>query len=108
MKFGLKLFLGYFAILGLGIYFFLNSMLLEIKPGLRQSMETALIDTANLLAELVAPKSSDSAIQIDLLKPAVKNTLARPINATIWSHKQASTELRIYVTLLSRLLKAFS
>lgn len=98
MKFGLKLFLGYFAILGLGIYFFLNSMLLEIKPGLRQSMETALIDTANLLAELVAPKSSDSYIQIDLLKPAVKNTLARPINATIWSHKQASTELRIYVT----------
>ena len=98
MKFGLKLFLGYFAILGLGIYFFLNSMLLEIKPGLRQSMETALIDTANLLAELVAPKSSDSAIQIDRLKPAVKNTLARPINATIWSHKQTGTELRIYVT----------
>lgn len=98
MKFGLKLFLGYFAILGLGIYFFLNSMLLEIKPGLRQSMETALIDTANLLAELVAPINSAAPIRIDLLKPAVHKTLLRPINATIWSHKQSGTELRIYVT----------
>lgn len=98
MKFGLKLFLGYFAILGLGLYFFLNSMLLEVKPGLRQSMETALIDSANLLAELIAPVNHSSPIQIDLLKPAVSQTLSRPINAKIWSHKQTGTELRIYVT----------
>ncbi|WP_286236997.1 two-component system sensor histidine kinase CreC [Neptuniibacter halophilus] len=98
MKFGLKLFLAYFAILGLGVYFFLNSMLLEIKPVLRQSMETALIDSANLLAELVAPPSADQPIRIERLQPAVSNTLQRPINATIWSHKQQQTELRIYIT----------
>lgn len=98
MKFGLKLFLSYFAILGLGIYFFINSMLLEVKPGLRQSMETALIDSANLLAELIAPITPSTPIRIDLLKPAVKHTLARPIDATIWSHQQTGTELRIYVT----------
>ncbi|MCP4596717.1 two-component system sensor histidine kinase CreC [Neptuniibacter sp.] len=98
MKFGIKLFLTYFALLGLGVYFFLNSMLVEIKPGLRQSLETALVDTANLLAEMIAPQSPNEQIKIDLLKPAIIKTLQRPINATIWSHKQVHTELRIYVT----------
>ncbi len=98
MKFGVKLFLAYFALLGLGVYFFLNSMLVEIKPGLRQSLETALVDTANLLAEVVAPQSANEPIRVDLLKPAIIKTLKRPINATIWSHKQIHTELRIYVT----------
>lgn len=98
MKFGVKLFLAYFALLGLGVYFFLNSMLVEIKPGLRQSLETALVDTANLLAEMIAPQSPNEQIKIDLLKPAIIKTLQRPINATIWSHKQVHTELRIYVT----------
>lgn len=98
MKFGLKLFLAYAGILGLGIYFFLNSMLLEVKPGLRQSLETALIDTSNLLAEVVGPSAINEPIQIQLLKPAIEKTLKRPINATIWSHKQAKTDLRVYVT----------
>lgn len=98
MKFGLKLFLAYFAILGLGTYFFINSMLLEIKPGLRQSLETALVDTANILAELVSPQDSTSSLRIDQLKPAISKTLQRPINASIWSHQKSRTELRVYVT----------
>ncbi|EAR60332.1 two-component system sensor histidine kinase CreC [Neptuniibacter caesariensis] len=98
MKFGLKLFLSYAAILGLGIYFFLNSMLLEIKPGLRQSLETALIDSANLLAEVVAPNDTDTPIRVELIGPAIEKTLQRPLNATIWNHAKTQANLRVYIT----------
>ena len=97
-KFGVKLFLAYFAILGLGMYLLLNTLLGEIKPGLRQAMETALVDTANLLAEYVAPPQPGEPLQLQRLQQVMDNTLRRPINATIWSHKQTATVLRVYVT----------
>ncbi|WP_261843186.1 two-component system sensor histidine kinase CreC [Aliamphritea ceti] len=97
-KFGVKLFLAYFAILGLGIYLLLNTLLGEIKPGLRQAMETALVDTANLMAEYVAPQTLQDPLQLEQLAQVLDSTLRRPINATIWSHKKTATVLRVYVT----------
>lgn len=98
MRFWLKLFLGYFAIIALGTYLFMNAMLEEIKPGLRQSMETSLVDTANLLAEIIAPADNHSLIDTEALATAVSATLKRPINATIWNHTQRQTQLRVYAT----------
>ena len=46
-------FLGYFLIVGIGVYFSLNILGNELKPAFRQSAEETLIDTANLLAVLV-------------------------------------------------------
>ena len=97
-RFGVKLFLAYFAILGLGIYLLLNTLLGEIKPGLRQAMETALVDTANILAEYVAPATPEQPLQLEQLSQVLDSTLRRPINATIWSHKKTATVLRVYVT----------
>ncbi len=97
-RFGVKLFLAYFAILGLGIYLLLNTLLGEIKPGLRQAMETALVDTSNILAEYVAPDTPQSPFRLEQLEQVLDNTLRRPINATIWSHKKTATVLRVYVT----------
>ena len=97
-KFGVKLFLAYFAILGMGIYLLLNTLLQEVKPGLRQAMETALVDTANLLAEYVAPEIPEDGFQLQQLEQVLDRTLRRPINATIWSHKKTATVLRVYVT----------
>jgi len=53
MHLGLKLFLGYFLIVGIGMYFSLNILGNELKPAFRQSAEETLIDTANLKSTLL-------------------------------------------------------
>jgi two-component system sensor histidine kinase CreC len=50
MRLSLRVFLGFFLIVGLAAFFLLNTFLQEVKPGVRQGMEVALVDTANLLA----------------------------------------------------------
>ena len=50
----LKIFLGYFVLVGLAAWFVLTIFVDEVKPGVRQAMEDSLVDTANLLAELAA------------------------------------------------------
>lgn len=54
MRLGFRLLLGVFLIAGLAAYFVLSIFSGEVKPGVRQGMEVALVDTANLLAELAA------------------------------------------------------
>ena len=54
MSISLRLLLGYFLIVGLAAWFVLNSFVQEVKPGVRQTMEETLVDTAHLLAELAA------------------------------------------------------
>lgn len=53
MPFSARVFLIYFLFVGLTAYFVLRTVMDEIKPGVRQSTEETLVDTANLLAELV-------------------------------------------------------
>ena len=54
MKISLKIFLGYFLLVGLAAWFVLTIFVDEVKPGVRQAMEDTLVDTANVLAELAA------------------------------------------------------
>ena len=55
MKIGLRIFLGYFLIVGLAGFFVMRVFVNEVKPGVRQAMEDTLVDTANVLAELATP-----------------------------------------------------
>ena len=59
MKIGLRIFLGYFLIVGLAGFFVMRVFVGEVKPGVRQAMEDTLVDTANALAELAAQDKRD-------------------------------------------------
>jgi len=54
VKIGLRIFLGYFLIVGLAGFFVMRVFVDEVKPGVRQAMEDTLVDTSNALAELAA------------------------------------------------------
>ncbi|UUZ51124.1 hypothetical protein LP420_17240 [Massilia sp. B-10] len=54
MKIGLRILLGYFLVVGLAAYFVLNVFVQQVKPGVRATQEDALVDTAYLLAAVVA------------------------------------------------------
>ena len=48
MPLGIRIFLAYFLFVGLAGWFVLSTVMDEIRPGVRQSTEETLVDTANL------------------------------------------------------------
>ena len=54
MRLGLKLVLGFFLIVGIAAFFVMRVFVNEVKPGVRQAMESTLVDAANMLAEMAA------------------------------------------------------
>ncbi|BDU73711.1 two-component system sensor histidine kinase CreC [Mesoterricola silvestris] len=98
MKLGIRLLLGVFLIVGLAAYFVLSTFSKEVKPGVRQGMEVALVDTANLLAELAAEDLARNTLQEGRLAEAFARYRARDVKASIWGMVKEQTDLRLYVT----------
>jgi two-component system sensor histidine kinase CreC len=98
MRLGFRLLLGVFLIVGLAAYFVLSIFSKEVKPGVRQGMEVALVDTANLLAELAAEDLERGRVQEGKLAEAFARYRARESQASIWGMAKAQMDLRLYVT----------
>ena len=76
----------------------LRQVLGEIKPAVRQSTEETLVDTANLLAELVAQELKEGTLaQGDLPRVLAAYGQRRP-GAEIWGIRKDEVNHRIYVT----------
>jgi two-component system, OmpR family, sensor histidine kinase CreC len=98
MTVGLRIFLGYFLIVGVGAYFLITIFMNELKPGVRQSTEETLVDTANLLAELVKDEVKDGTIAQGRWKAAVDAYARRKLDARISGVVKAGVNHRVYVT----------
>ena len=71
----------------------------EIKPAMRSSTEETLVDTANLLAELVATDLQAGTLsQGDLAQRARGLWRARSPSADIWGVRKDGVTHRVYVT----------
>jgi two-component system, OmpR family, sensor histidine kinase CreC len=73
MKLSLRIFIGYFLIVGIGAYFLLNTVVSELKPGVRQSTEETLVDIANLLAEIVKDEVKNGSINNGRFAQSIKD-----------------------------------
>ena len=98
MKLGLRIFLGYFLIVGLAAWLVLNVFVGQIKPGVRQAMEDNLIDTANVLALLAADDMVGGHINDGAFARRVGELGKRDVHARIWGFRKDSLDYRIYVT----------
>lgn len=102
MRLGLRLLFGFFLIAGLAAFFILRVVLAEVKPSVREVMEDILVDSANLLAEMAAPElramPAGGTLQDTRFAGAVKDYLARPVDAQIWGLHKRTLDLRVYVT----------
>lgn len=101
MRVSLQVALGYFLIVGLAGWFILNVFVAEVKPGVREAMEDTLVDTANLVAELVAPDLA--AIQAGgalttRVAEALDGYTRRSVTAGIWDIQKRSLDHRVYIT----------
>ena len=102
MRLGLRLFLGFFLIAGLGAFILLRVVLGEFKPSVREVMEDMMVDTANLVAELARDELAAMPPGGDLtgtrFAQRVRDYAERPIDARILSARKRSLDFRIYVT----------
>lgn len=93
-----RLFFGYFLIVGLAAIFVNNSFIKETRPGIRQATEESLVDSANLLAELVASDLAENRLDNGRFVTAVQTALQRKPDASIYGIHKNSIDLRIYLT----------
>jgi two-component system, OmpR family, sensor histidine kinase CreC len=98
LKISLKIFLGYFALVGLAAWFVLTIFVDEVKPGVRQAMEDTLVDTANVLAELAAIDVKNGNIQTGNFAQSLAQYQARATKADISGVKKQSADYRVYIT----------
>lgn len=98
MPLGIRIFLVYFLFVGLSGYFVMSTVMEEIKPGVRQSTEETLVDTANLLAEILRDPVKAGSLEQSQLPELLREYGRRQPQATIWGIQKTGVNHRIYVT----------
>ncbi|MGY2287409.1 two-component system sensor histidine kinase CreC [Pseudomonas gingeri] len=98
MPLGIRIFLMYFLFVGLTGYFVLSTVMKEIRPGVRQSTEETLVDTANLLAEILHDDVKAGTLGQSRLPQVLKAYGQRKPGAKIWGLAKNQVNHRIYVT----------
>lgn len=98
MRIGLRVFLGYFAIVALAALLLARVFVAEVKPGVRQAMEDTLAETANVLAEIATDDFLAGHIADGRFAQRVKNVQSRDPGAQIWGFQKRAVTTRIYVT----------
>ena len=98
MPLGVRIFLVYFLFVGLSGWFVLNTVMEEIRPGVRQSTEETLVDTANLLAEILRDEVKAGSLTQSRLPALLRAYGQRQPQAQIWGVEKSAVNHRIYVT----------
>ncbi len=98
MKISYRIFLGYFLIVGLAAYFILQVFVNQVKPGVRQSMESSLVDTANVLAQLAAHDVKNGVIADGEFAAAIRSAKTSRYKAGISDYMKEIFNYRIIIT----------
>ena len=83
MNISVRLFFGYFLIVGLAAWFVLNTFVKETEPGIRQATEETLVDAAHVLAEMAAPELAAQRLERGPFADAVRAATRRSPQADI-------------------------
>lgn len=98
MSLSIRLFLAYCLFVAASGYFVLTTVSDQIKPGIRQSTEETLVDTANLLAELLREDVKNGALDQSRLPALLSAYGRRDPQANIWGLTKTSVNHRVYIT----------
>jgi two-component system sensor histidine kinase CreC len=98
VRFSARIFLAYFALLGIALWFVMRSFSQELVPGMRQSLEETLNDTANLMAEVVRDEVAAGTITSGEFSRQMTAFSRRHIDAVIWFFHKRDPNLMVYIT----------
>ncbi len=102
MHIGLRLLFGFLAVTGLAAFFVLRVFVTEIKPSVGQVMEDLMVDSANVLADVVAPElarlPAGALLADTALGAALQRHAQREVDVRIWGLHKTRLDLRVLVT----------
>jgi len=98
VRLGLRLFLGFFLIVGLAAFFVMRVFVNEVKPGVRQAMESTLVDAANVLAVMAADDMKAGKIATGDFVRNLGLAQQRDLHATVWQFPKRKIDYRITIT----------
>jgi two-component system sensor histidine kinase CreC len=83
---------------GIAAFFVLRVFMAEIKPSVREVMEDMMVDTANLLAEIVEQDLRGGSMDSGNLREAFDAAHARKLEARIFDHLKQGVGIHAYLT----------
>ncbi|WPE17152.1 two-component system sensor histidine kinase CreC [Candidatus Thioglobus autotrophicus] len=95
---GVKLFITYFVITSSIVWFVTDKVSLRVTKGIDEAAEDVMVDTANLLAQVVGENITDDQINIDKAHNLIDSYLNRELNAKIYSVTKSNPNLQVYIT----------
>ncbi|MGN8278271.1 two-component system sensor histidine kinase CreC [Pseudomonas sp. SMV71] len=98
MSLGIRIFLVYVLFISLTGYFVFGTVIEQIRPGVRQSTEETLVDTANLMAEILRDDFKAGTLNQNRWPQLLRAYGERRPAATIWGLPKNQVSHRIYVT----------
>jgi len=98
MKLGLRLFLGFFLIVGLSAWLLLKLVIDEVKPVVRQVSEDNLVEVSRLLAAMVTPQFARDRTIDSSLADAMAQFSWQSLQIPIWDKTKTDLHLRVYIT----------
>lgn len=94
----MRIFVVYGVFVAMTAWFVLRIVNDQIKPAVRQSTEETLVDTANLLAELIGAEVRNGELPAASLKTILDRYNRRLPDAEIWGVRKSAVSHRIYIT----------
>ena len=82
---GVKLFITYFVITSSIVWFVTDKVSMRVTKGIDEAAEDVMIDTSNLLAQMIASNIKDNKIETDNARNLFSKYLDRELNADIYS-----------------------
>ena len=98
MSLSARIFVVYMLFVALCSYFVWHTVVDQIKPGVRQTTEETLVDTANLLAEFLREPLLNQRLGSDEIQQLLAAYGLRQPKASIWGVSKDQVSHRIYVT----------
>ena len=97
--YGLRAFVIYFLILGALIWFTLDNAIERLNDGMRQSAESVLVDTAQILASFIEDQAKQqNQLNTEQFKRVFEQAQLRKFEAKIYQVIKTNVESQVYVT----------
>ena len=98
MKIRTRIVLGFLIAIVAGFYYLVDWIVDNLEPRYRESVEESLVDTASILAAIVAEDVVDGRLQTEKVAQALKAVYQKKFSANIYDLVKDHVDLRVYVT----------
>ena len=98
MKIRTRIFIVFMLIISAGIFSFTRWLSVDLKSRYNEAVEEPLVDTANILAELIGQQIINQEISPQKLKALFDQTYRRRLSAKIFELEKVDVDMQIYVT----------